>query len=206
MPMPARIDLTGKQFGRLCVQSYAGLFKGKAFWTCQCDCGKKACVSGQLLRAGKSTSCGCYRAEMMRQTKRKHGMSRTPEWNTYSSMKSRCLNPSDPKFRNYGARGIQVCNRWLESFSNFYADMGPRPVGYSLDRINVNGNYAPENCRWATASQQAQNKTTTINLTYCGETKCLTQWAREYEVPLVTAYCRLQRGLSFEQVFARRAL
>lgn len=203
--MPARIDLTEKQFGRLRVQGYAGLFNGKVFWACRCECGKDACVAGHLLRSGKTTSCGCYRAELMSKTKRKHGMSCTPEWNVYSSMKSRCLNPADPKFRNYGGRGITVCARWLESFSNFYADMGPRPMGRSLDRIDVNGNYELINCRWATATQQAQNKTTNINLTYQGETKCLTQWAREFGVPTGTAYYRLQRGLPFEQVFAGSA-
>jgi hypothetical protein len=121
-------------------------------------------------------------------------------------MKSRCLNPADPKFRNYGGRSIKVCDRWLESFSNFYADMGPRLAGRSLDRLDVNGDYAPQNCRWATATQQAQNKTTNINLTHQSKTKCLTQWAREYEVPMMTAYNRFQRGLTFEQVFARRVL
>lgn len=205
MPVPARIDLTGQRFGRLEVKAYAGLRNTKAFWDCVCECGSEVSVASGLLRTGRTTSCGCYRAELMSRTKRKHGMSRTPEWTTYSGMKSRCLNSADPKFRNYGGRGIKVCDRWLESFSNFYADMGSRPAGHSLDRIDVNGDYAPENCRWATASQQAQNKRTNINLTHLGETKCLTQWAREYQVPLLTAYCRLQRGLPFEQVFARRA-
>lgn len=205
MPMPARIDLTGKQFGRLHVQSYAGLFKSKAFWTCRCECGKNACVAGQLLRSGKTTSCGCYRAELMSKTKRKHGMVGTPEYHAYSAMLGRCLNQNNHKFAHYGGRGIKVCDRWKDSFVNFYKDMGSRPVGHSLDRIDVDGDYEPKNCRWATATQQAQNKTTNINLTYQNQTKCLTQWAREYEVPLLTAYCRLQRGLPFKQVFARRA-
>jgi hypothetical protein len=205
MRMPARIDLTDKQFGRLRVQSYAGLFKGKAYWTCQCDCGKKACVSGQLLRAGKSTSCGCYRAELMSVIKRKHGMSNTPEWHTYYRMLDRCYNAKNARFASYGGRGIEVCSDWKDSFVSFHRDMGPRPDACSLDRIDVNGHYEPGNCRWATATQQAQNKTTNINITHGDQTKCLTQWAREHEVPLLTAYSRLQRGLPFEQVFARRA-
>ena len=205
MTMPARIDLTGKQFGRLHVQGYAGLFKGKAFWTCRCECGKNACVAGQLLRSGKTTSCGCYRAELMRKTKRKHGMSNTVEWHTYYRMLDRCYNTKNARFSSYGGRGIEVCSDWRHSFSNFYRDMGERPDGCSLDRIDVNGNYEPGNCRWATSRQQAQNKTTNINLSNQGETKCLAEWARQFEVPLLTAYCRLQRGLPFEQVFARGA-
>ena len=205
MPMPARIELTGQRFGRLEVGAYDGLRNAKGYWRCACDCGAQASVATQLLRSGKTTSCGCYRAELMSKTKRKHGMSRTPEWNAYSGIKGRCLNPADPSFRNYGGRGIKVCNRWLESFSNFYADMGPRPEGHSLDRIDVNGDYTPTNCRWATPTQQAQNKTTNVNLTHGGETKCLTQWAREHEVPMNTAHSRLQRGLPFEQIFTGRA-
>ncbi len=203
--MPARIDLGGQRFGRLTVEFYEGLRNGKAYWRCVCDCGAQASVGAGLLRSGKTTSCGCYRSELMGKIKRKHGMVGTPEYNAYSSMLGRCLNKNNHKFSQYGGRGIKVCERWRESFVNFYADMGARPDGCSLDRINVNGNYEPGNCRWATAVQQGQNKTNTINLAYNGETKCLAEWSRQYGVPLVTAYSRLQRGLTFEQVFARRA-
>lgn len=203
--MPARIDLLGKRFGRLEVSAYAGHRKGKAYWDCVCDCGQQATVSGECLRAGKTSSCGCYRSERLGQIRRKHGMSNTPEWTAYYRMLARCYNPNTASFPHYGGRGIKVCDRWRESFASFYEDMGPRPAGHSLDRIDVDGDYEPANCRWATATQQAQNKTTNINLTHEGQTKCLTQWAREYEVPLLTAYSRLQRGLPFEQVFVRRA-
>ena len=205
MPVPTRIDLTGRRFGRLEVKSYAGLSGSKAYWDCRCSCGALTRVAGQLLRGGKSTSCGCYRAELMSATKRTHGMTGTPEYNAYSAMLGRCLNENNHKFEHYGGRGIKSCGRWKESFANFYEDMGARPAEHTLDRIDVNGDYEPANCRWATATQQAQNKTTNINLTHQGETKCLTQWARELEVPLPTAYCRYQRGLPFEQVFARGA-
>ena len=203
--VPARIDLTGKRFGRLTVKAYEGLRNGKGYWRCVCDCGKEKLIPGLSLRSEKSTSCGCYRAELMSKTKRTHGMSRSREYNSYSSMLGRCTNPSNNKFANYGGRGIKVCDRWRNSFDAFYEDMGARPENCSLDRIDVDGHYEPANCRWANATQQAQNKTTSINLTHQGETKCLTQWAREFDVALLTAYCRYQRGLPFEEVFARRA-
>lgn len=204
MAVPARIDLTGQRFGRLLVLSYAGLRKGKAYWDCACDCGALSAVSGGSLRKGATTSCGCYRAEFMSKSKRKHGMSHTPEWTAYYRMLSRCYNPKTARFPQYGGRGIKVCDRWRDSFENFYSDMGARPKGHSLDRIDVNGDYMPENCRWATAVQQAQNKTTNINLAHGGQVKCLTEWAREFKVPVLTAYSRLRRGLPFEQVFARK--
>ncbi len=205
MPVPTRIELTGQRFGRLEVRSYDGLRGGKGYWHCRCECGAETSIAAQLLRNGKATSCGCYRAELMSKIKRKHGMTGTPEYNVYSSMLGRCLNVNNHKFAHYGGRGIKVCDRWRNSFADFYADMGPRPDRCSLDRIDVNGDYTPENCRWATPQQQAQNTRSNINLTHCGETKCLTQWAREHEVPVLTAYSRLQRGLPFEKVFARRA-
>jgi hypothetical protein len=204
MPVPTRIELTGQRFGRLEVKAYDGLRNAKGYWRCLCKCGAEVSIAAQLLRNGKTTSCGCYRAELMSKTKRKHGMVGTPEYNAYSAMLGRCLNRNNHKFLHYGGRGIKVCSRWRKSFASFYADMGPRPDGCSLDRIDVNGDYSTENCRWATATQQAQNKTTTINLTHDGKTKCLTQWAREFEVPMLIAYRRLQRGLPFEQVFAGR--
>jgi hypothetical protein len=203
LPMPARIDLTNQRFGRLTVLEYAGLRKGKGFWLCACDCGTKKKVAAMLLRCRKTTSCGCYRAELMSLTKRKHGMSHSCEWNSYSSMISRCCNVRDPKYSYYGGRGIRICAEWRKSFTAFYRDMGPRPAGTSLDRIDVNGNYEPSNCRWARPIQQARNTTRTIYYTCNGETKCLAEWADTLGVPRPTAYKRHKKGLAFEQVFRR---
>jgi hypothetical protein len=203
--VPSRIELTGQRFGRLEVKSYDGLRNAKAYWRCVCECGAEVFVRGELLRNGNTASCGCYRAEFVSESKRKHGMVGTPEYNAYSSMLGRCFNKNNHKFPHYGGRGIKVCDRWRKSFVNFYADMGSRPDGCSLDRIDVNRHYEPNNCRWATITQQAQNTTSNINITYQGRKKCLTQWAREYEVPMGTAYKRFHRGLPFEQVFAGRA-
>jgi hypothetical protein len=203
-PVPARIELTGQRFGRLEVLGFCGLKNGKGYWTCVCDCGVKKEVAGQLLRNKTATSCGCYRAELMRATKRKHGMSRSPEWNSYTSMIQRCYNKRNPKYANYGARGIFVCESWRASFESFLNDMGGRPEGTTLDRIDVNGNYEPSNCRWASAAEQARNRRPTIRVSSGSEVKCLADWADELGVPRPTAYKRSRKGLAFEEVFARR--
>jgi hypothetical protein len=149
-----RIDLTGKRFGRLVVPAYAGGEK----WFCVCDCGVRVVVRGDRLREGKTKSCSCLRRELLKARATKHGMSRSREYRSWTSMKSRCFDPRATGFEFYGGRGILVCERWANSFEEFFADMGTRPAGRSLDRINPNGNYGPGNCRWADTKQQAQNR------------------------------------------------
>ena len=143
------------------------------------------------------------KSEIMSQTKRTHGMSKSPEYHTYSGMLDRCYNINSHKYCDYGARGIVVCDRWRESFQNFYCDMGKRPAGHTIDRIDVNGNYEPSNCRWATPAQQSRNTRRTILITHDGATKCFSDWAREFDVPLLTAYTRYRKGMAFDEVFRR---
>lgn len=205
--MSKKPDLVGQRFGRLLVEGYAGQNRQKnSVWECRCDCGGLTQTTTRCLRSGDSKSCGCLRKEKTSQLKASHGMSRKPEYIAYRHMIDRCTNPNSKSFGNYGGRGILVCDRWLASFSNFYEDMGDRPVNGSLERIDVNKGYEPNNCKWAQDwAEQARNKQRSLLFAHNGETRCATEWARHFGVAKTTAFSRLQRGLPFEQVFARRA-
>jgi hypothetical protein len=184
------LDLVGQRFGRLVVQARAPSISRAARWECLCDCGGRKVAIGDNLRRHLTTSCGCAHREATSAATKTHGLSRTATYNTWRSMLARCDNATEPCFHNYGGRGISVCDAW-RSFDQFYADMGPRPSpSHSIDRINVDGNYEPGNCRWATASEQARNTRANRVVTHDGI--C---------APLVTHCDRL--GLSYQRVHQR---
>lgn len=158
-----RKELKGLAFGRLKVIELIGSKNKQLFWRCRCKCGKFKDVASRHLVNNLIISCGCYKSQNAIKLKTKHGDNRagkrTPEYRCWSHIKSRCYNPKVERYPHYGGRGITVCQRWLQSFENFLSDMGRRPSKHhSIDRIDNDGNYEPNNCRWATASEQQQNK------------------------------------------------
>ena len=154
-------NLIGQTFGRLYVLERNHAVSGKnreANWFCRCECGNITSVRSYLLRKGHTKSCGCLVIEHAAQMNPpKHGMYNTPTYHTWEGMKQRCLNPEATRYPDYGAKGITVCERW-RIFENFLEDMGERPEGKTLDRINPFGDYEPNNCRWATPKEQANNQ------------------------------------------------
>lgn len=150
-------DITGQRFGRLVVIKIAGQDKWRSkLWECLCDCGATTIVKGESLKAGSTQSCGCLRKERVLKAITKHGMSATLIYHLWQTMHSRCENPNCIGYKNYGGRGIKVCDRWFK-FENFFEDMGKKPEGLSLERINNNKGYSPDNCKWATRIEQSHN-------------------------------------------------
>jgi hypothetical protein len=168
----------------------------------RCHCSKEFVSSLPDIFKGKTKSCGCTKGERISKSKLKHGLHNTPEYICWTALKGRCHNTNNIQYEDYGGRGITVCERWdniKDGFLNFLKDMGKRPsLEYSIDRIDVNGNYEPSNCRWATTYQQANNKRCSVLLTYNDKTKSLTEWSREYDMHRVTLKWRLWKGMTIE--------
>jgi hypothetical protein len=187
-------DLTGKTFGRLTIVGY----QGKSRWKCICECGAtKELVNGSGLRRGHTRSCRCLKS----QENTIHGLSESSEYLSWASMKQRCSNRKNIGFHLYGGRGIKVCERWNDSFCDFYADMGAKPSAtHSIDRFpDKNGNYEPGNCRWATPSEQVRNRRTTIVFSVDGLTMPLAEWSEFTGISRDGIALRIKRGWSADE-------
>lgn len=199
-------DLTGKRFGRLTVAERAGSNKrGRATWLCNCDCGKTIIAAGSDL-IHKQRSCGCQRTDFLeafnKETKTTHGMRNTRLYREWRAMINRCSSEVWKDYKNYGGRGIIVCPEWASSFESFrdWALANGYQDDLTLDRIRVNGNYEPSNCRWATTKQQANNKRQSLYLEFNGEVKTAKEWADELGLNYSTLYSRITtKGWSIEK-------
>lgn len=185
------IDRTGRRHGSLVVLEYGG--NGR--WICRCDCGKTTLVLSYLLTSGQTRSCGCGKG------KTTHGGFGHPLYRTWFSMTHRCHNPNAPGYRNYGGRGIRVCDAWRNDPNRFYADVPLRPgPGYSIDRIDNDRGYEPGNVRWATNVQQGRNRRTNRLIAFRGETRCLMEWADRLGFTHGVLSARMRAGWDVEKM------
>ena len=204
--MSGKVDLTGQRFGRLVVlmQSFDKPNE-RPRWLCQCDCGNQKIVAGSSLRGGLTTSCGCKRVERAKALAKAHithGQTKTRMYTIWFDMKCRCHKESAPDFSRYGGRGIKVCEEWLNDFQVFYdwAMANGYRDDLTLDRIDNNKGYSPDNCRWADAETQNNNTRRNFYITYNGETLSLAQCARKYGIKQNTLHSRLTKyGWSVER-------
>ncbi len=186
-------NLLHKKYGKLTVIKRDYLFRkdgsktADAAWLCLCDCGKNKVIRGSSLISGKTKTCGCSTTDAVTT----HGMSKTRTYSTWRSMRERCLSETNKSFHRYGGRGITVCDRWVKNFKTFVLDMGEKPTGMSLERINNDKGYSPDNCRWATKREQDRNKSTNRFIEHNGERLCVSDWAAKIGISHKTLHYRI---------------
>lgn len=202
--------LTGNRYGRLSVLGREESDNKKnSMWNCICMCGVKVIVGGSHLKNGHIQSCGCLRKEVTSKRSLKHSHAKnkidtTTTYHAWQDMRKRCTNPNRKEYKNYGGRGINVCDRWTNSFENFLEDMGERPEGLSIDRIDNNGNYEPSNCRWATKKEQCGNKRNNKWITWNGITKIQEYWSREWNLSRRIITYNISQGYSMEWIYQNK--
>lgn len=197
-------DLTGYVFGRLTIIKYLGSDKhNKSKWLCKCSCplGKEVEVMASNLTNGNTQSCGCIRLERSIEASQTHRMTGTPEYHSWWSMRARCYDKNNNRYERYGGRGIKVCERWLQDKQNFFDDMGPQPKDgkrYTIERIDSNGDYTPENCKWATYEEQANNTSTNRWIEYNGQKFTIAQLAKKFNINPSIFLSRIDNGWDIE--------
>lgn len=202
--MPKILNLTGHHFGRLVAVKIDHRRGHMTYWLCRCVCGKNAVVSIAHLRDGHTQSCGCFHKERLDAANLTHGHcakgARSSEFGTWVNIRTRCHNPKNRSYKDYGGRGIFVCDEWIASFQTFFSDVGKKPTSrHTLGRKNNDGPYCKENCRWETTLQQGQNTRSTVNITCFGETHCRAEWSRRTGIPVGAITYRLAHGWTPEE-------
>ena len=197
-------SLVGQTFYYLTVETFAGSKDQARTWGCRCRCGNYTILRTSVLKSGRTKSCGCLFREFLetgRLNYRKHGKYKTPEYGAWAQMKSRCLNKKSRIYPSYGGRGIKICERWI-TFEQFFEDMGKRPSpDHSIERLNNNANYCPDNCCWATRKEQMRNRSVTAYVNWNGKLIALADLADRYQLNLRTVRSRLRSGWAVEKVF-----
>lgn len=185
-------DISGQRFHRLTAISFSHIKRGHAYWVCICDCGTIRCFKASRLKGDRkpTRSCGCLTIE----SKTRHGIARTREYKAWHSAIRRCYYPEDIGYSRYGGRGIKMSPEWLHSPTQFLSDMGPCPPSYTLERIDVNGNYEKSNCTWIPRSEQSRNRRNSIMIERHGELHCLKEWSRIEGIPYMTLLNRFRSG------------
>lgn len=210
--MGKKLDLVGQRFGRLVVLSKAEENShGRTRFNCQCDCGNAKIAIGSLLNNGGVRSCGCLVSDAIREANTTHGHAKngniSPTFRTWCSVIQRCTDKNGTGYKKYGAKGITVCDRWLNSFESFLADMGERPSSkYSIDRIDPRQGYYPENCRWATMKEQQNNRTNNRLITVDGQTKTLMQWSECLGMNHTSIIGRINRGMNLKDAVTKQRM
>jgi hypothetical protein len=195
-------DITGKSFGKLRAESYQFSKNEKQHWLFICNCGNQKILRKDRITSGVINSCGCDSKNTRFQ--KTHGIpNQDRTYRSWRRMKTRCLNKNYQDYDNYGGRGIKVCDRWINSFENFFHDMGERPARMTLDRINVNGNYELSNCRWATHEQQCNNTRTNVFIFWNGKTQTIMQWAKELGIAYWEIRYFNKKGLDLSEIIAK---
>lgn len=205
--MGIRKDLTGQRFGRLtAISSRMDSDNRRCVWLCKCDCGNYKEFKSATLISGRAQSCGCLHNEIISKMSTTHGMSKTRLYSVWKGMRTRCYNPNSKSYKNYGGRGILICDEWKNDFLSFYLwafangyNPNAKHFECTLDRIDVDGNYCPENCRWVSNTQQANNTRSVSRYTINGVEHTMTDWCNIYSIPKENVQARLQLGWDFEK-------
>lgn len=196
-------DYTGEKYGYLTVLEFVKRENKKTYWKCKCDCGKEIIIPITYLTSGDTKSCGCYRKKVSKNnSKIIHNMSKSKLYRTWIEMKRRCYNKNRESYKYYGERGIIVCNEWKNNFTNFYnwAIKNGYKDNLTIDRIDVNGNYEPNNCRWATIKEQNNNMRTNHYIYYNDKRYTMSQFAEEYNIPYYIVKNRIRNNWSINKI------